>query len=109
MSEPSNDNPIINCTVKQLAFVAWQSAVAYPNMDTMTMDLNFEGSAGVDFTAWWNEQRGSGSIRDLCWGAYVGGWNKAGHGSQPHHGTLNHFNDWWQTILAAQPVVSSAP
>lgn len=90
------DNPVIYCTPKQLSFVAWQLAKSSFHLDQADL------TPTPEFEAWFGDGREASSIRDLCWQAFVA----ANPPSEPNHGALHHFTTWWQTIVAAQPVVS---
>lgn len=93
MSANDDDNPIITCTVMQLAFVAWQKR-------HHSDDITPSGWGWNGFRAWWDERAEAGfaSIREACWKAWAA--------AVPRHGDGERFEAWWATVLAARPEVS---
>jgi hypothetical protein len=105
---------MITCTVKQLAFVAWQRrrnpmALA----DNSDLDLDPSCPSGIEFDTWWDSHKlvsidppvgGFPSIRIACWEAWLAA------PSQPTRDNSESFAAWWQRdVIAAQPIESPYP
>jgi hypothetical protein len=90
-----DENPVITCTVLQLAFVAWQKRLG-------SDDLAETGASWERFIEWWDAALaapGFASIREACRKAWVA--------ASPRHGEHEQFDAWWKTILDARPVISA--
>ena len=101
-----------------LAFVAWQTSRAYPEVNPLKIDLDKDAQteSATVFRSWWDRAQsdsnwvldhweiGFSSIRTMCWLA----WAAARQVNEPNHGWYHHFESWWATIVAAQPVIGEA-
>ncbi|HEY6019426.1 MAG TPA: hypothetical protein VIY48_05835 [Candidatus Paceibacterota bacterium] len=76
-----SDNPIITCTVKQLAFAAWQKCRG-------NHSLLATGDSWNEFQQFWLSHKFESTL-DACAKAWTG----------------LGFGEWWLTILKAQPVI----
>jgi len=97
-----SDNPVIDCTQMQLAFVAWQLAKSDFCLDHASLTPTDE------FKSWWDSSLGSLgglSLRDLCLRAFLA----ACPTGALNLGAIQHFRAWWQSIVDAPPQVVGLP
>jgi hypothetical protein len=103
-------DPVISCTVMQLAFVAWQRRRnPTAREDNLDLDLDPGSSSGLEFAAWWDTHKlvslnppvgGFRSIREACWEAWLAA------PIAPTRDDSGLFEAWWQhDVVEAQPIV----
>jgi hypothetical protein len=86
-----SENPTIPCTVKQLAFVAWQESRGGP------IDLNPIGDSFDQFDEWWKSEVATGDFATIK-DATAKAWMTA---------QRRRYSAWWQTIVDGQPTATN--
>ena len=102
----SSDNPIIDCTVMQLAWNAWQIAQGHldaqlstPQQPVAKLD---DPAEKARFDTWWEFALTAnfGSIRATCLNAWVEAIGRVAQRTDPD------FDAWWKIIVDGQPVIA---
>lgn len=101
------DNPIINCTVKELAWNAWQLAQGHIDENKvrpggLILAKLDDPPEKARFEDWWRFAQNNkfGNTRTLCLNAWVDSrQNVITEKENPD------FDAWWKMIVDTQPVV----